>query len=560
MKLAQNNFKKSILSIALTLWMGATMANTTTVASVAALQSAINSASVGDTVVLANGTYQNNTLTISIKRIHVQAATPGGVYLNGTNAITITADSVTFSGFQFTSGTITGNAIAVKGNYNTLTQLNFNGYSAAHMIVLSGRSNLLAYSNFQNKPALNMVTQGGTGDMVQIIPNDTMAGYNTIRYCSFQHMPGVGGDYGNECIRIGDGKYSTFVSRTVVEYCFFEDTGNGDSEAISVKSRENCLRYNTMLDNPDAMFSFRNGDSNLAYGNFFIRSGGIRCKQANNIYCYNNYFQTSGTTKSSSPPVYFEYYGTGYGSNFNCIHNTFYKCAAAVIDTALTACTWANNIFYSDSTTIFSGTTSGQTFAGNIYQGTLGLSITSGMNDLNPLLTLNAAGYYGLSATSPAIAASSAGYPAVINLTGLNNDPDILLDIAGKSRPSSATLKDVGCEQYAGTSGSIHPLALTDVGPSYLDTTNTAVSLATSDAGKAIVYPNPGKGEFYIQTTSPISKIEVVNMWGEKCYTAPVNPQTTLNAINLSALTTGVYFIKITDLHGKVANKEIILK
>jgi len=560
MKAARSNLKKSILGIALTLCVVASVANTKTVASIAALQSAINSASAADTVVLANGTYLNNTLTISTSRICVQAATPGGVYLNGTNAITITADSVTFSGFRFTSGTITGNVIAVKGNYNTLTQLNFNGYSAAHMIVLSGRDNLVSYSNFQNKLALNPVTQGGTGDMVQIIPNDTVAGYNTIRYCSFQHMPGMGGDYGNECIRIGDGKYATFVSRTVVEYCFFEDTGNGDSEAISVKSRENCLRHNTMLNNPDAMFSFRNGDNNVAYGNFFIRSGGIRCKQANNIYCYNNYFQASGTAKSSSPPVYFEYYGTGYGSNFNCIHNTFYKCAAAVIDTALTACTWANNIFYSDSATIFSGTTSGQTFAGNMYQGTPGLSITFGMNDLDPLLTLNAAGYYGLSATSQAIGASSADYPAVISLTGLNNDPDILLDIAGKSRPSSATLKDVGCEQYAGTSGSIHPLALSEVGPSYLDSTNTVVSLATSDAGKAIVYPNPGKGEFYIQSTSPISKIEVINMWGEKCYTAPANPQTTLNAINLSALTTGVYFVRIIDGQGTVADKEIIIK
>lgn len=560
MKATRSNLKKSILSIALVVCVGAAVANTTTVATIAALQSAINSASAGDTVALANGTYQNNTLTISTKHVCVRAVTPGAVYLNGTNAITIMADSVTFSGFQFTSGTITGNVLTVKGNNNTLTQLNFNGYSAAHMIVLSGKANLLAYSNFQNKPALNLVSQGGTGDMVQIIPNDTVAGYNTIRYCSFQHMPGMGGDYGNECIRIGDGKYSTFVSRTLVEYCFFEDTGNGDSEAISVKSRENCLRYNTMRDNPDAMFSFRNGDNNVAYGNFFIRSGGIRCKQANNIYCYNNYFQASGTAKSSSPPVYFEYYGTGYGSNFNCIHSTFYKCAAAVIDTALIACTWANNIFYSDSVTIFSGTTSGQTFVGNMYQGTLGLSITSGMSKLDPLLTLNPAGYYGLSATSPAIGASSAGYPAVISLSGLNNDPNILLDITGKSHPSSATLKDVGCEQYASTPGNIRPLALTDVGPSYLDTSNASVSTVQIDNELVTVYPNPGKGVFYIQTAAPISKIEVINMWGEKCYTAPANPQTTLNAINLSALATGVYFVRITDGQGKVANKEIIIK
>ena len=139
------------------------------------------------------------------------------------------------------------------------------------MVYISGSQNVLSNSNFQNKPAPNNVNHGGTGDMVQIIPSATVIGYNTIRYCSFQHMPGFGGDFGNECIRIGDGAYSLYISRTVVEHCYFEDTGNGDSEAISVKSRENCLRFNTMNNNPNAMFVFRNGDNNVAYSNFFIK-------------------------------------------------------------------------------------------------------------------------------------------------------------------------------------------------------------------------------------------------------------------------------------------------
>ena len=42
---------------------------------------------------------------------------------------------------------------------------------------------------------------------------------------------------------------------------------------------------NTMKNNPDAMFVFRNGDSNICYGNFFLSSGGIRVKEANSIYC-----------------------------------------------------------------------------------------------------------------------------------------------------------------------------------------------------------------------------------------------------------------------------------
>ena len=449
-------------------------AGTTTSISIAALQTAINTAKSGDTLLLANGTYNNSTLTIAVNNITVMSVTSGAVFLNGTNAITISGNNNRFEGFQFTSGTITGNAITISGNNNTLTQINFNGYNAGHMIYITGQYNILSYSNFQNKPATNLVNHGGTGDMVQIIPNATNIGYNTIRYCSFQHMPGFGGDYGNECIRIGDGVYSTYVSRTVVEYCYFEDTGNGDSESISVKSRENCLRYNTSNNNPNAMFSFRNGDNNIAYGNFFIKSGGIRCKESNNIYCYNNYFGQSGINQNTSlpgtkkAPVYLEYFGAGYGSNFNFINNSFYRGTAIQIDTAIKNCTWANNIFYSDSATIFSGTTAGQTFAGNMYQGTLGITISSGMNKTNPLLMLNAAGYYSISAGSPAIDACVSNYPAILGIPGINDDSTIALDIAGRNRPASILLKDVGADEYTTAVATNHPLSLCETGPTYL--------------------------------------------------------------------------------------------
>jgi hypothetical protein len=446
---------------------------TKSINSISALQIAINAAATGDTITLANGTYTNNTLAITKSNITVKAATPGGVFLNGTNAITLGGDYINFTGFQFTSGTISGNAISVSGNYNNLSQLNFNGYDATHMIIISGSHNIITRSNFQNKPAGNMTNHGGTGDMIQIIPSPTIIGYNVIRYCSFQHMPGFGGDYGNECIRIGDGAYSTYISRTVVEHCYFEDTGNGDSESISVKSQENCIRFNTMNNNPNAMFSFRNGNNNVAYSNFFIKSGGIRCKQSNSIFIYNNYFQESAIGQNSSlpgtgtTPIYLEYFGAGFGNNFNIINNTFYKCTPSQIDNGLTNCTWANNIFFTNSSNIFTGTTIGQTFTGNIYQGLLGLTIATGVNNINPLLALNADNYYGLTSASPAINASSNSYPALLAIAGIDNDATLAFDIKGQPRPTSIALKDVGCDEF--TTGTItnRPLALHDTGISY---------------------------------------------------------------------------------------------
>ena len=445
-----------------------------TVTSITALQSAINSSAAGDSIFLANGVYTNNTFSIGASNIVVQPVTLGGVFLNGTNAITITGNNNKFLGFQFTFGTINGTAINVSGNFNTLSHLNFNGYDAGHMVLISGQNNLLTNSNFQNKPAVNNINHGGTGDMVQIIPNVSIIGYNTIRYCSFQQMPGFGGDFGNECIRIGDQVYSTYISRTVVEYCYFEDTGRGDSEAISIKSRENCLRFNTMFNNPDAMFAFRNGDNNVAYGNFFIRSGGFRFKQANNIFCYNNYFERCGIGQNNSLPgggtypIRFEYFAPGYGNNFNLINNTFYRCGKILIDTSITNATWANNAIYSDSSSILSGTTAGQKFIGNIYKGNLGLTISSGMTNSDPLMALNTNGFFSLTGTSPCIAAGSTGYPSIIDIPVVNNDPNVLLDIEGQARPSALNLKDVGCDQYATTPTNNKPLKLADVGPTYL--------------------------------------------------------------------------------------------
>ena len=86
----RNNKVMVCLCLSLILFIsGALKAATSNVSSVPALQTAINNATSGDVIILANGTYLNNTLNIGKNNITVKSATPGGVFFNGTNDINI---------------------------------------------------------------------------------------------------------------------------------------------------------------------------------------------------------------------------------------------------------------------------------------------------------------------------------------------------------------------------------------------------------------------------------------------------------------------------------------
>ncbi|MCX6141936.1 MAG: T9SS type A sorting domain-containing protein [Ignavibacteriales bacterium] len=500
------------------------------VSSVAALQAAINGASAGDVIVLDNGTYLNSTLAIGTSNITVKAGTPGGVLLNGTNAITISGSYVTFTGFQFTSGSIDGIAIVVSGSNDLLTQLNFRGYSAQKYINLQGQYDEVSFCNFENKPVT-----APQGNLIHIAPNGIVPNYARIRYCSFKNMPGAGGDNGNECIRIANGTQSTYVCKTLVEFCYFENTGMGDSEAISVKSQENVLRYNTFKNNQDAMMVFRNGDNNIGYGNFFISAGGIRVKEANNIYCYNNYFENSGIGGNSDAVTYVYYTAntTNVLQNINFLYNTFVECGDIDLDKGATNNTWSNNIFQKSSGNIFiASSIAGISWSGNIYTGTLGLSIPSGTTNADPKLVKNSDGYYGLSSSSPAIDASNVGFPPILDIAGIDDDPSLLLDVSGRSRPVAVTLKDVGCSEYGATGAATNrPLKLSDVGPSYLGGPATSVEkdhdkniLVAAPTGFQLeeAYPNPFNPtttiRFHILSTTHIS-LRVCDQLGREVVT-----------------------------------------
>ena len=543
------------------------------VSSVTALQTKINAASTvaGDIIVLANGTYLNSTLNVSKSNITVMAATPGGVFLNGTNNITISGNYITFTGFQFTSGDIGSNSILkISGDHNKIAQLNFSNYYAKKYIEIQEGSqyNEISYCNLEKKPAAAEI-----GCTIQI-STSSVIGYHKIKYCSFQNYYGVGGDNGNEPIRIGLGAEYLNKSRTIVEYCYFNNTGLGDSESISIKCQENVVRYCTFTNQQNAMLVFRNGDNNVAYSNFFINAGGIRVKEANNIYCYNNYFENSGVG-SSADAVTFVYVAplvpptpasprTLNLNNINFIHNTFYDCGDIDLGgTGATSNTWANNIFIKSSGSIFNNANSGTSWAGNIRQGTLGISIPTGMSNTNPNLALNSEGYFGLSSTSP-VNNANVSYPAILNIANIDDDPTLLFDISGHARPSTVTLKDVGCDEYTTGTTTNYPLTLAEVGPSYL-----LVPLANTidlSLEKTIIFPNPVKNNLTIQFPNTIdsdTEVTITTMNGQVIKKQIISQNELIDnqkQIDIADLKNGIYILQLNSNNYSKTLKIVVQK
>ena len=546
-----------------------------TVYSIAELKAAITNSAANDIINLADGTYLNTTLTISKNRITVKALNLGGVFLNGTNNITISGNYVTFSGFQFTSGDIGSNSLLkISGDYNKITHLNFSNYYAKKYIEIQEGSkyNQVSYCNVEKKPAAAEI-----GCTIQISTSPTVPGYHKISYCSFQNYYGLGGDNGNEPIRIGLGAEYLNKSGTIVEHCYFDNTGSGDSESISIKCQENVVRYCTFTNQQNAMLVFRNGDNNVAYSNFFINAGGIRVKEANNIYCYNNYFENSGLGSSAdavtyvyvspSAPTTLDPPRTINLNNINFIHNTFYNCGDIDLGgIGATNNTWANNIFKKNSNAgdIFNNPNSGTSWLGNIRQGTLGFSIPTGMFNTPPNLALNSDGFYGLSSSSPVNNANSS-YPTILDIANIDDDPNLLFDISGQARPATLTLKDVGCDEYYSTGTTTnHPLTLAEVGPSYLVTLATGVIDVRTT--KTIVFPNPVKNNLTIQFPNTINgdtEVTIITVNGQvvkKQIIAQIELIDYQKQLDVTDLKNGIYLMQLHSTNYSKVLKIVIQK
>ncbi|MFK8105210.1 MAG: chondroitinase-B domain-containing protein [Saprospiraceae bacterium] len=422
-------------------------------------------ASLNDSIIWEVGTYSDIYLNITKSNLFIGAAEFGGTIFTGASRVKVTGDYITLAGFQFIGGNIgTDDIINSYGSYNHFNQLNLKDYTCYKYLRIREECqyNKVSYCNFENR--LNLDDQ----NILSILVDESEPGYHKIQYCSFKNFDGSGNDLGIEPIRIGLSTQADHISRSLVEYCYFTQC-NGDGELISSKASQNVYRFNTFENNPKAELVLRHGSEAIVYGNFFIKGkGGVRVREGQDHYLYNNYFyelddRAIFLQNESSDPL----------DNINIAFNTIVSCSEVILgsdgNNNPTNVTFANNIFADPDDKLFEEATGAETWISNLANGDLGITLpASGMTIQDPLLTANGEGFFGLSASSPAINSAMSGYALLPQFEGMELiDSDILFDLMEQGRPATVEDKDLGCSEFP-HDVLIQPIATeANTGPSY---------------------------------------------------------------------------------------------
>jgi len=554
--------KKITFLLFLTVFSMIRAQDTHIVNSEASFNTALNSASSGDIIEWENGTYSDVEMEIDVDNITIRAETSGGVIFNGISRVEIDGDNVTFSGMQFIGGDTT-----VTGNFNTVNQtvinidgsdvlvenINISDYACYKYLRVRGvsQNTEISYCNFENRA--NYEDQ----NIMQIDVNENQPGYHNINHCSFKDFQGItaGGDDGVEPIRIGAKAQATYSSKSIVEYCYFTNC-NGDGEIISHKAANCIYRYNTFEGNSKGELVLRHGDRAIVYGNFFLNNmGGVRVQEGSDHIIYNNYF--SGLTSRSLnlnassadklDNILFAY-NTVVDSDVIDIENHSTNEATNVVI--------ANNVFSNPSSSngLFEDVTGDEVWIGNIANGDLGEANSSDFTIVDPLLSLNSLGFYTIASASPVINKAESGYTALPIFTDLDYDNDILLDVLKSARPSTETMKDVGCQEYSASVVLKAHVSEGNTGPDY----NQDTTLSSDDVAFEVfasnfkVYPNPLTDDtinvsFNIEEETIVS-LQVYDISGKKITTLINTEEYSVGVYTINKqvdLVSGLYLLKI---------------
>jgi poly(beta-D-mannuronate) lyase len=453
------------------------------VRSAADVAAAATNARPGDVLVMADGTWQDQMITVAAKGtkdqpITLRAQTPGKVILAGDSSVTIDGDHVVVSGLHVSDSTGKDTVFAFKGSDNRVTE--------CAIVAPSRGGKWIHFRTGQRNRFDHNYVEGHTPEDVtlQVEVDERLPNEHRIDHNHFGPRPPLGKN-GGETMRIGYSFQQTRSSKTLVEHNLFERC-NGELEIISSKSCDNVMRYNTFRE-CEGTITLRHGDRATVDGNYFFgapsgKSGGVRVIGAGNTVV-NNYFEGLGANALSLTCGMIEPKPTEYTQvNGGVIaFNTIVNCRLPYVrldagydenrqrvrrpqDLLV-----ANNVFAAPApaapstqpstqpgaATFMAGTEGERfTWAGNVAHGAeLGpISNTNGFKTLDPQLAKDKDGVWRPAASSPV-----RGAAAEMNVA-------VGTDIDGQLR---TTPLDAGCNQHSDAPAKNHPLQPSDVGPSW---------------------------------------------------------------------------------------------
>jgi poly(beta-D-mannuronate) lyase len=296
--------QKSFILIAASLISFASIAEEFLVDTPQAYNKIVKKLSPGDTVKLANGTWNNFEILFrgqgtKDKPITLTAETKGEVILSGLSNLRLAGEHLVVSGLVFKNGyTPSSEVIAFRQNkknlafHSRVTEVVIENYSnpdkreSDYWVGMYGQYNRFDHNYLAGK------RNKGVTMAVRLTGEDSQQNHHKIDHNYFGPRPILGSN-GGETLRIGTSKYSLTDSFTQVENNYF-DRCNGEVEIISVKSGKNHLNNNTFFESRGTL-TLRHGNGNLIENNVFFgngvdHTGGIRVINKDQII-RNNYME-----------------------------------------------------------------------------------------------------------------------------------------------------------------------------------------------------------------------------------------------------------------------------
>ena len=297
----------SILTICLLLNTVYCFATNYTVSTKADLIAQMGAALPGDTVIVANGSYNWGQVSFTNKKgtatsgwIVLKSETFNSVVFTGNTYLQFGGKHIQVTGFKFTNGNSgandviqfrsAGGTLAHYCRINNITVDNYNSDSTGssnntgtknggdtlnRWVSIYGTHNRVDHCTFINK---------FNGSPTVVVWYDSTnypaKGTSTYHLIDSNYFKGRGylGSNEGEVIRVGTSSNSRTDGYNVIEYNLFEDGVQLDPEIISNKSGFNTYRYNTIRNHAGGI-TLREGRYCNVYGNFIIKTTTARSTQ-----------------------------------------------------------------------------------------------------------------------------------------------------------------------------------------------------------------------------------------------------------------------------------------